>query len=255
MKHQVKLLFGLLILSSCSSTKKLFDKNTSEKISIFLCIGQSNMAGRADIEPKDTIISNRVFLFNEQSEWEIARNPLNRYSTLRKELSMQKLGPVWTFSKRISEALQGKKVGLIVNARGGSSIDEWQKGGKYYKETIIRAKEAQKTGIIKGIIWHQGESDANTYETYLPKLVNLIISLRKDLNNLKLPFIAGQTSNDKPHRNGFNEMLLELPEKLDFVSVVTSENTSTLDSTHFDTASQRIIGERYSKEMIKLLKY
>lgn len=245
---------SLLLLNSCGISKKLSEKEDQEEIAVFLCIGQSNMAGRAEIEPEDTLKLDAVLLFNDQSNWEIAENPLNRYATIRKDISMQKLSPAWTFSKKISEALGDRKVGLVVNARGGSSIGEWKKGGAYYNETIERAKQAQKTGVIKGVIWHQGESDANAHETYLPKLVNLIKNLRTDLNNPELPFIAGQLSNDKPHRSGFNEMILELPEKLNHVSVVTSENTSTMDGTHFDAASQRIIGERYAKKMIKLLK-
>ena len=124
----------------------------------------------------------------------------------------------------------------------------------FYNEAVQRTQKAMEFGSLKGVLWLQGESDSNNYEDYLPKLVNLIINLRSDLNRPELPFIAAQLSNDKPHRSGFNEMILGLPTELDHVSVITSENTSTIDSTHFDAASQHLLGERYAKEMIKLLK-
>lgn len=81
----------------------------------------------------------------------------------------------------------------------------------------------------------------------------LIQALRKDLNQPNLPFVAGQLSSDKPQRNNFNKMILELPHQVPFTAVVRSANTSTIDKTHFDSESQRILGKRYALEMIKLI--
>jgi hypothetical protein len=255
MKYKgIVLVISLLILTSCGNTKGLSDKEDQEEIFVFLCIGQSNMAGRAEIMPKDTLELKNVFLFNDSSKWEIARNPLNRYSTIRKEISMQKLGPGYFFARMMADTQKGSKIGLVVNAKGGTKIDLWKPNAEFYNEAVQRTQKAMEFGNLKGVLWLQGESDSNNYEAYLQKLVNFIVHLRSDLNLPDLPFIAGQISNDKLHRSGFNEMILELPTKLDHVSVITSENTSTIDGTHFDAASQRIIGERYAKEMIKLLK-
>ena len=70
---------------------------------------------------------------------------------------------------------------------------------------------------------------------------------------LNLPVVVGQISPDKAMRLPFNQMIMELPRKVDKVSVVSAENTSTTDSTHFDAASQRLLGERYARAMQKLL--
>lgn len=243
----------LLIFSSCGTTK-LSHQNTPNEISIFLCIGQSNMAGRAEIEPNDTIASENIFLFNDQSKWEIARNPLNRHSTIRKNLSMQKLSPAWTFSKKMSEVLENKKIGLVVNARGGSSIYEWQKGGKYYKDILVRAKAAQKTGIVKGIIWHQGESDSNKAENYTSKFVALVESFRKDLGVSNLPVVVGEIGRWKKSSETINRVISELKNHIKYVDYVkTNELTSIGDDSHFNAESQRILGERYAMKMIELL--
>lgn len=230
-------------------------KDKEEKMDLYLLIGQSNMAGRAPLELQDLDTLSNVFLFTsiENKEWEKAANPLNKYSSIRKKLSMQKLGPGYSFARMMRDAQKGNKIGLVVNAKGGTKIDLWKPSSEFYNETVQRTQKAMEFGNLKGILWLQGESDSNNYEAYLPKLVSLIKNLRSDFNMPELPFIAGQLSNDRPHRSGFNEMILELPTKLDYVSVITSENTSTIDSTHFDAASQHKLGERYAKEMLKLL--
>ena len=93
---------------------------------------------------------------------EPARNPLNKYSTIRKRLDLQGVGPAYSFAKAITNKT-GRPLGLVVNARGGSSINSWMKGAKdnYYDEALSRIRQAMKFGTLKAIIWHQGESDSN----------------------------------------------------------------------------------------------
>jgi len=222
---------------------------------IFLLIGQSNMAGRAEIEEQDKDSLQHVFLFTGVAgrEWEKAANPLNRYSTVRKELSMQKLGPGYTFAKRISEAYPGREFGLVVNARGGTAISEWMPGKGLYNEAVKTAKQAMQQGRIRGILWHQGESDVSRSEAYLEDLVILVQTLRTDLGAGSIPFVAGQLSEDRPQRAALNKILLQLPGRLNNCGIALSEGTATIDSTHFDTRSQRLMGERYGGEMIRIL--
>lgn len=64
---------------------------------------------------------------------------------------------------------------------GGAAVRApvWRRGGSR-EEAVRRAKIAQKTGVLKGILWRQGESDARDTR-YLDKLKALIAALRKDL--------------------------------------------------------------------------
>lgn len=224
-------------------------------LDIYLLIGQSNMAGRADIETQDQDSLEGVFLFTgvEGSEWEKAANPLNKYSTVRKAIAMQKLGPGYTFASEMAKANNGKPIGLVVNAKGGTNIAEWAPGELLYTEAVKQAKMAMKYGTLKGIVWHQGEANASKPELYPEKIKNLIESLRTDLGLPNLPFVAGQLSEDKPTRHDFNEMILNLPELVPYTGVATTEETNTIDSTHFDSASQRLLGKRYAAEMLKLV--
>lgn len=251
-----KILVFILFLGCLYQCKSIKQTKVSEvkPMELYLLIGQSNMAGRATIELQDQDTLNNVFLFtgNEETAWEKAANPLNKYSTIRKNLKMQKLGPGYSFAKEISEQHPHQKIGLIVNAKGGSSLEEWMAGGLFYKEMISRTQKAMEHGVLKGVLWHQGESNSSRYKTYLPKISLLITSLRKDLGQPDLPFVAGQLSTDKKQRNNFNQMILELPKNVEFTAVVTSENTATIDKTHFDSKSQRLLGKRYAVEMMKL---
>ena len=112
-----------------------------EELDVYLCIGQSNMAGRGTLLPELTGTLEGVYLLNDRGEFEPAGNPLNKYSTIRKDLSMQALSPAYSFARKMA-ALSPRPVGLVVNARGGSSIDSWLKGSKdgYYEAALERVR-------------------------------------------------------------------------------------------------------------------
>jgi len=237
-----------------NNVKYRADKASVKRLQIYLLIGQSNMAGRGPIELQDQDTLSRVFLYTGQAPdfWEPAANPLNKYSGIRKDLKLQALGPGYTFAGTMAEADQDKNIGLVVNARGGTSINEWMPGTKYYNETVSRTRIALKYGKLKGILWHQGESDLNECESYPEKLSQLVLALRKDLGVKNVPFIAGELSEDKPQRIPFNRMIRSIPDKIPYCAVVSVAGLSTFDSTHFDSKSQRILGERYAIEMLRL---
>lgn len=252
--QKIILLVSVFFLFQCKSIRDV-TKTKSNPMELYLLIGQSNMAGRATIEPQDKDSINNVFLFtgNKEKPWEKAANPLNKYSTIRKDISMQKLGPGYSFAKEMVKARKGKKIGLVVNAKGGSSIEEWKPEGPFYNEAVNQTKKALKYGVLKGVIWHQGESNSSKHYEYMPKITALIEALRKDLNAPNLPFVVGQLSPDKPQRNDFNNMILELPNEVKNTGVITAEETSTIDSTHFDSSSQRLLGKRYAEALLKLM--
>jgi len=216
---------------------------------IYLLIGQSNMAGRARITENESKPIRHCQLFNDAGEWGPAENPLNRYSTIRKELEMQKLGLGYGFGKEMVKAYKNKKtIGLVVNAKGGSKIASWMKGEPFYADAIARVKAATEGSKLTGVLWHQGESDANNPE-YLKLLQQLIKNLRKDLKSPDLPFIAGEIFKDEP----VNELINQLPNVVENTAVVKSRGLQTQDGTHFDTESQLELGQRYAKEMLSLL--
>lgn len=222
---------------------------TAKPMHIYLLIGQSNMAGRAEIPKELEGIIDRCFLFNEKNEWEPARNPLNRHSPIRKDLNMQRHGPGYSFAKKMLATQPDATIGIIVNARGGTSIDEWLGKSELYWSARKRCKAAMKDGTLKGVLWHQGESDLSNADGYLGKLQSLIANIRADLNAPNLPFIAGQIHNGK----AINDQIARLPAACHMTAFVSSEGLTTTDGTHFDTKSQLLLGERYADAMSGLL--
>lgn len=236
-----------------------------EEMDIYLCIGQSNMAGRAAIPDSmrdDTLAG--VWLMNADGIFEPARLPLNAYSNIRKDLSMQKLGPAWTFAQCVARE-EGHRVGLVVNARGGSSIQQWEKGQKLYEETVKRLKQALRQGRLKAILWHQGESNCSgpdklTPEAYKEKLLTLMENLRKEAGAGDVPVVIGELGRwawaDRSDIRAFNRMLRTIPDVLPASACVSSKGLGAAfpgtDDPHFGTEAQLEFGKRYADAVKQL---
>lgn len=250
----------LLLFSSTSYASFISDdadKLAKDKLHIYLLIGQSNMAGRADFTQEEAAPIAQAYLLNDNDQWGPASNPLNRYSTIMKSLDKQKMNPGYTFAQTMLKDAEGVSLGLVVNAKGGTKIELWAKGTEFYNEAVRRTKIAQSSGTLKGILWHQGEANRNNADTYMAKLKSLIENLRADLGMADLPFVAGQVFYDaetKPHTKQINDVIAKLPEAVSHTGYVSSDGLSTKDNTHFDLKSMKIFGERYAKEMLKIQK-
>jgi len=220
--------------------------NTND-LHVYLLIGQSNMAGRAPFDEKEAVAIPKCYLLNDTNQWEYAKNPLNRYSTIRKGLHMQKMNPGYTFAKTMLTNNINVSIGLVVNAMGGTKIQQWARGTQFYDEAVRRTKIAQKTGVLKGVLWHQGESN-QTDEQYLEKLQKLVKDLRADLGIADLPFVVGQVNDVEL----INTQVAQLPEIVPNTGCASSEGLTAMDRWHFDAPSMRLLGKRYAEQMIKI---
>ena len=245
------------VTSSDASTSEIY-KIEFEKLpelDLFFSIGQSNMAGRANIEPSmgDLNPVENAYLMANEGQFIDAANPFNLYSTTRKEEGLQRIGPSFSFSKKIAAAISNK-IGFVVNARGDTDMDDWDdKTDNLYAEAISRAIEAQKWGTFKAVLWHQGEANItpNEVNDYPQQLLNLVNNLRDDLGDSDLFFVAGQLGQFKEGHADFNEMLKTIP-----ASIANSAWVSSLglndrgDGLHFDRAGQIELGERYADRVL-----
>lgn len=231
----------------------------SHEKKLFVLLGQSNMAGRAFIEDKDTLPLPMVKLLNDQGVFELAKNPLNRYSSIRKELSMQKLGLGYTFSKKMSESFYKDTIYLIVNARGGMAIEEFFKENPnhYYEKTCERIRQALHSDPdlkLTAILWHQGESNVKNYQSYLSSLRKVVRSLREDLNAPEALFVVGGIGEWVANNKGISEVIAQIPEHIPHTAVVSAQGLTHIgDQLHFDSNSQHILGNRYAEAVIKSL--
>ena len=213
---------------------------------VFLMIGQSNMAGRAAMEPKDKTPFKGVQLLNAESKWEQAVNPLNRYSALRKDISMQRIGPSAGFGTAIQAHFKDRSIGLIVNARGGSSVNQWQPGMPLMATSLKRWREAGSPQL-SAVIWHQGESDAEDPE-YLKKLSVVVNEIRSKVGQPDLLFIAGEVYGDRP----VNGKIRAIGEHIPHTGFVSVKDLTVFDKVHFDRKSILELGRRYAQKYIEL---
>jgi hypothetical protein len=267
-----KVIFFIFLFASCSSSRKTIAEDeinhfpaNLEKAStlpskanfyLFILAGQSNMAGRGFVQPQDTVSSPRVLTLDANNEWVYAKEPLHYYEPGRTGLDCG-----LSFGKELS-SLYGKDItiGLIPCAIGGSSIEQWLGDSTYrnvtlYSNLLKKVRAATASGTFKGILWHQGETNANAahYKNYKEKLEQFFTRLRNDLGNPSLPIYAGQLAlflsrTTNPFADSVNHDLQTLSASMKNMFVInTTDLTPKADSIHFDSRSQRIMGKRFAK--------
>ncbi|KAL0325510.1 UNVERIFIED_CONTAM: putative carbohydrate esterase [Sesamum radiatum] len=192
-----------LMFLSCSilviSTTNASDGNASQDKSIFILAGQSNMAGRGGIDagvwneyvPPECQSSPKILRLNSEHKWEEARPPLHRDIDILKACG---IGPGLAFANSIlKKNISIGDIGLVPCAIGGTQISQWRRGHTLYKQLMSRAHAAlQDGGIIRAILWYQGESDTRSQEDaklYKMRLAKLITDIRSDLKLPELPVI------------------------------------------------------------------
>src|SRR5688572_25926802 len=135
----------------------------AEKVWIFIMAGQSNMAGRGVVEPQDTVPNNRVLTINKKNEIIIAKEPLHFY-----EPKLTGLDCGLAFANRLLRDIDKSIFILMVPAAvGGSSTYQWLGDSTHRNVKLMtnfrdRVDAVKKLGTIKGILWHQGESDTDS---------------------------------------------------------------------------------------------
>ncbi len=161
----------------------------------------------------------------------------------------------------MAEADSSVFIGLIPTAVGGSAIDAWQPGGYHeqtknypYDEAIERVHRAQQVGTLRGILWHQGESDSKPelVTDYKQKLIGLIERFRRQLATPDVPFVVGTLGDfyvrKTPVAAQINTLLQKLPNQVSRVACVEASGlTDKGDQTHFDATSARELGRRYAQ--------
>lgn len=253
------MLVALLLVSSAQAADAEGVKLPSkEKFHLYLLVGQSNMAGRGKVTDADRVPNPRVLTLTKDRKWVPAVDPIHF------DKSVAGVGLGKSFGIAMSEATPGVTIGLIPCAVGGSPIAAWEPGGYHsstkthpWDDMLPRAKAALEVGTLKGILWHQGESDARDPQSkvYEEKLHALIARFRKELNAEEVPFVAGQMGkfSDAPwdvHKQTVDAAHQGLVEKVPHCAFVSAEGLNHKgDRVHFDADSYREFGRRYAKAM------
>lgn len=267
---------AMLALPACSMKAEV-DPN----FYIFICFGQSNMEGAARPESQDMKSpGERMKLMaavddpqrnRKMGEWCEAVPPLCR--------PFNGITPADYFGRTLVSALPDSiKIGIVHVAIGGIRIEGympdsianyaknapgWMVGmlkaydNNPYERIVTLARKAQKDGVIKGILMHQGESNTGDTE-WANKVNHVYTSLLKDLklNANEVPLLAGEVvqANGKGQCIRMNKQINDLPKTISTAHVVSSDGcTNAKDNLHFDAAGYRLLGIRYAAKMLEIL--
>jgi hypothetical protein len=221
---------------------------------IYLLMGQSNMQGR-DTRSLDSQVENsRVLALNEEGQWVVAKDPM--FPPRGRTQPGQ--GPGIPFAIEMLKGSTNVAIGLVPCAVGGTSLGHWVKGGDLYERALKLAKEAEQSGVIEGVLWHQGESDTTSQrnaETYEARLSQMLKDLRKDLDKPNLPIVVGQIGEFLPvEKYPFAETvraaIRKIPTDVPNVGYADSAGLSDRgDKLHFSAESQKRLGTRFARAM------
>jgi enterochelin esterase-like enzyme/lysophospholipase L1-like esterase len=280
--------FAMTVSAQKGKAQKADVQEPDPNFYIFLCFGQSNMEGAARPEAQDLKSPGPRFLWmpavdypatetlpeRKMGEWYEAIPPLCRPNT--------GLTPADWFGRTLVASLpENIKIGVIHVAIGGidikgflpDSIDNyvktkapnWMKGmleaydNNPYKRLVTLAKKAQKDGVIKGILMHQGETNTGD-----PKWAGMVQQVYDNLcGDLQLKpeevnLYAGNIvqAGGKGVCIGCKKQIDELPQTLHTAQVISSDDcTNGPDRLHFDAAGYRELGCRYGEAVARFLGY
>jgi len=251
---------------------------------IFLCFGQSNMEGFPGIQPQDqTNVDNRFQVLaavdfpkmgRRKGHWYPGVPPLCRPST--------GLCPADYFGRTmVANVPKNIRVGVVIVAVAGCKIELFEQtnnpaddsnapalkknrnqayGGNPYRYLVAMAKLAQRDGVIKGILLHQGESNMNDQE-WPNKVKGVYDNLMKDLNLQAepVPLLAGEVVNADQQGAcaSMNRIIDGLPKTIPNSYVISSAGCAAIppDHLHFTPAGYRELGTRYAEKMLSVLGY
>ena len=270
---------GVLLATNFMAAKADVDPN----FHIYLCFGQSNMEGNAQWEEVDNEVDSR-FQMLATTNFDTPKRTMGNWYTANCPIvsPMGKLGPTDYFGRTMVAAMPTNvKIGVVAVAMGGSPIEMFDKdkyeqklaesptewwaqlsknyyGSNPYGRLIEMAKKAQESGVIKGILLHQGCSNCGN-----PEWPNMVKKIYNDmltdlnLNAEDVPLFVGETEYENMGGgcSSHNTVVAKIPSVIPTGHVVSAEGIpgNGTDAWHFSAAGYRTLGKRYAFEALKVM--
>ena len=218
------------------------------RLRVFILAGQSNMEGHAGLEgyvPPPPSVAGRLFVFGDDYTWHAAREPLNPAG----------VGPGVAFAAEVAQA-EGVPVGLVPVARGGTGIQDWQasrRDGSLYAEMIKRALAASHQGEIRGLLFYQGERDAQRDSADLAsrwseRFERFSRDVRRDLGRPHLPIVFAQIGPNPKNLDLWRVVQKEQAAvDLPHTAMVSTADVDGAQGIHFDAQGYLEIGKRFAR--------
>jgi hypothetical protein len=252
---------------------------------IFLCFGQSNMEGGGPLLESDRAVDPRFQVLadfdtparnRKMGEWYDAIPPLTKRT---RGISMMD----YFGRTMVANLPKHYRVGVVKVGVSGTRIELWDKDafrayldnlppdgqwkrpianeydGNPYEYLVKLAKIAQQSGVIRGILIHQGESNFEDQD-WPGKVKKIYDDLMKDLNldPKDVTLLAGEVVNadQNGEKANANVIMKNLPATLPNSYVISSAGVpANRDHLHFTPDGQREMGRRYAERMLSVMGY
>ena len=245
------------------------------KFQIYLCFGQSNMEGGVPAESVDMEYVDPRFQVLATDATNADRTMGGWYPAYPRIIGLGGLCPLDYFGRTMVAVLPADyKVGVVPVASGGVDIraffpdtgenyiiyKENPKVAKYdcklYERLVNMARIAQQSGVIKGILMHQGEANEGQ-EEWLEWVKFVYDRLLSDLglNAAEVPLLVGEVVGEAEGGYAYkhNKIIAKLPEVIPTAHVISSARCP--GDIHFSAVGYRMMGMRYAIKMLELLGY
>ena len=234
----------------------------------FLLLGQSNMAGRGNLDELslDEKPDPAIQLFRH-GDWLEARHPLQDADDPVFSVNADRLGgvgPGLSFAQAMRRAT-GMPVGLLLCAKGGTGIGAWERGGELYGAMLERVRQASATRSLAGALVYVGEGDTRSLEAaeaWATAFEQLVENLRSDVGNPELPIVFAQIATITPERRARREhgfagwdrlKQIQAAVRLPHLAMVKTDDLALKpDGLHLATSAALILGERFATAMLDL---
>jgi len=237
-------------------------EKTASKPASFLMAGQSNMAGRGDFGEVPEIRNPLCYMLR-MGRWQPMSEPINPDRAITGIRFHSGISLAASFADEYTKHFSSP-VGLIPCADGGTKINDWMPGELIFDHAVMQCALASRTSEIKGILWHQGESDCkvkNDLDAYGERLIRAIEALRREIGNPDIPVIMGEISDNiteswkmEERNKEFNRRLPEIAAQISNSIIVPAKDLEIkADGIHFTSKSCRELGKRYFNAYLKLI--
>ena len=236
------------------------DLPNKDNVWVFIMAGQSNMAGRGQVEPQDTMPNKRILTISPNGDLLVAKEPFHFYEPRNTGLDCG-----MSFGRTMLQNVpENVSILLIPTAVGGSSIQQWL-GDSTFRDVKLmsnfkeKVKIGKRYGTIKGVLWHQGESNSGDDESIRlhPERLTELFKIFRNITHIeRLPILAAELGAFSSNNKGWqaiNAAVKEVVQKDGNAALIQTQDLKNKgDNVHFNSEGQRAMGERFARAFLKM---
>lgn len=280
MKYRFVLLISVTIfllsqsVAQNSSHEKI--KGENSKVKVFLLGGQSNMSGwtplsEVPVELRRNHPEVLIWIDGGEAPGSVSRRWMSLIPGLGKSETF--IGPELSFGPELAQYFPDEKIALLKYSYGGTDlVTHWrppssgETTGFFYEgfiKSVYDGLASLPVGLepeIAGMIWMQGESDANqtkeVADEYEFNLTNLIHDIRSEFNVPEMPFVIGQISEAlawDAFGSTIRKTQSDLGKKLLNTSTIITTDLGFTDQWHYNGIGEIMLGERFASSVYNII--